>query len=57
MVAAKATHRLFIGGTRRDGKTTVEIRSPWDSSPVATVHLADAALLERGHRAACRSTL
>jgi acyl-CoA reductase-like NAD-dependent aldehyde dehydrogenase len=43
---AAATHRLFIGGSWRDGKTTTEIRSPWDSRPVATVHLADASDLE-----------
>jgi glyceraldehyde-3-phosphate dehydrogenase (NADP+) len=52
MAAATATHRLFIGGTWRDGKTTAEIRSPWNSQTVATVHLADAALLEEAIAAA-----
>lgn len=46
MASAATALRLFIGGTWRDGKTTADIRSPFDQHHVSTVHLADTAALE-----------
>ena len=52
MASSVANHRLFIGGTWRDGATSAELRAPWDGHVVARVQHADARAMEEAIAAA-----